>query len=122
MRPRRSRDAPSCGARPHRLVGDKVDLYLGLRCDDGADVPPLDHDVPLLAERALPLAHHLPHLVVARDDRDELVDVGLADRGRHIAPSMNTRPASSKPDRVLGRELGELVGEVERQPGAARAR
>ena len=57
-------------ARADRRVGDEVDLHLGLRRDDRADVAALDHDVALGPELALALAHHLAHLGVAGDDRD----------------------------------------------------
>ena len=106
--------------RPGSLVGDEVNLYLGLRCDDGADVAALDDDVALVPERPLPLAHHLAHLRVARDDRDELVDVGLADRGGDVGAVDEDATRVVEADRVLGRELGELVGEVEREPAAPR--
>ena len=97
-------------------VGDEIDLDLGVGRDDRADVAALDDDVALLPERALPLAHHLAHGVVARDDGDELVDVGLADRGRSRRAGDEDPAALVELDRVLGRELGELGGAVERQP------
>ena len=68
--------------RAHRAVGVQVDLDRGLRRDDGADVAALDHDVAVVGELLLARAHHLAHGRMARDDRDEAVDVGLADRGR----------------------------------------
>ena len=54
----------------HLRVGDEPDLEVGVRSDDDADVPSLDHGVSLLAEGALALPHHLANLGVAGDDRD----------------------------------------------------
>ena len=105
---------------PDPRVGEKVNLYLSLRCDNGADVTSLDDDVADLAKGALPLAHHLAHLVMASDHRHELVDVGLADRGGDVAPADEHPPRLVEGDRVLDRELGELVGEIEREATAAR--
>ena len=102
------------------LVRDEVDLHLCLGRDDRADVAALDHDVALAPERALPLAHHLAHVVVARDDGDELVDVRLADRGRDVAAVDEDAALLVEPDRVLGRERGQLAGEVECHAAAAR--
>ena len=68
----------------NRRIGLQVDLHLGVGRDDRADVAALDHDVALMAELALPLAHHLAHLVVARDDRHHAVDARLADRRRDV--------------------------------------
>ena len=55
-------------------VGDEIDLHLGVRRDDRADVASLDHDVAVAPELALPLAHHLAHGRMARDDRNHPVD------------------------------------------------
>ena len=63
--------------RARARVGDEVDLDLGVRRDDGADVAALDHGVALVAELALALAHDLAHLGVAGDDRHHAVDPGL---------------------------------------------
>ena len=57
-------------------VGLEVDLHLGVGRDDGADVAALDHDVALVPELALALAHDLAHLGMPGDDRDEPVDLG----------------------------------------------
>ena len=65
-------DAGPLGDAPLRTlvaVGDEEHLHLGVRSDDRADVAPLDHDVAVAAELALPLAHHLAHGVMARHDR-----------------------------------------------------
>jgi hypothetical protein len=91
---------------------------LSLRCDHRADVAPLDDDVADLPERALPLAHHLPHAVVPCDDRHELVDVGPTDRRGDVTAADEDPARLVELDRVLDRELGELVGQVERQPPA----
>ena len=115
--PRPLRRAPG-GA--DALVRDEVDLDLSLRRDDRADVAALDHDVALRPERALALSHHLAHVVVAGDDRDELVDVRLADRGGDVAAVDEDAALLVEPDRVLGRERGELAGEVERDAAAPR--
>ena len=55
--------------RAHRGIGDEIHLHLGVGRDDGADVASLDDDVALVTELALPLAHHLAHGRMARDDR-----------------------------------------------------
>ena len=84
-------------ARAHLGVGDEVDLHLGVGRDDGADVAALDHDVAVAAELALPLAHHLAHLGVPRDDRHHPVDPRLPDRGGHVGAGDAARGrASSK--------------------------
>ncbi len=83
-------------------IGLQVDLHLGVGRDDGADVAPLDHDVPLMAELALPLAHHLAHVVVARDDRDHPVDSGLADRRSDVGAGDGHAAGLVEDDRVLG--------------------
>ena len=98
------------------LVGDEVHLHLRLRRDDGADVAALDDDVPLAPEGPLALTHHLPHLVVAGDDRDELVDVRLADRGGDVGAVDEDAALVVEPDRVLGRERGQLGRAIERDP------
>ena len=72
-------------------VGDEVHLHLGVGSDDGADVAALDHDVAVAPELALPLAHHLAHGVMARDDGDHPVDARLADRGVTSVPAIQTR-------------------------------
>ena len=59
------------------------------------------------------LAHHFTHRVVARDDRDELVDVGLANRGGHVAAVDEHATGLVEAHRVRRRELGEIIGEVE---------
>ena len=64
---------------PRVAIGDEIDLHLGAWRDDRADVAALDHDVPLAAELALPVAHHVAHGRMPRDDRDHPVDPGLAD-------------------------------------------
>ena len=71
-------------ARTHVAVRVEVDLHLRVRRDDGADVAALDHDVALLAELALALAHDLADRRMTRDDRDLPVDARLADRRGHV--------------------------------------
>src|SRR5581483_9520704 len=46
-------------ARADLAVGGEVDLHLCVGRHHGADVAPLDDDVPLATELPLPLAHHL---------------------------------------------------------------
>ena len=46
---------------------------------------------------------------MARDDRDEAVDVGLADRGGDVGVGDPDAAVLVEADRVLGRELAELV-------------
>ena len=101
-------------------VGDEVDLHLGVGRDDGADVAALDHDVALAAELALPLAHHLAHLRVPRDDRHHPVDARLADRGGHVGAGDEDAAAVVEGDRVLARERAErrLVAERRARAGA----
>ena len=111
------RRAPG-GASP--LVRHEVNLYLSLRCHDRADVTPFDDDVALAPERALALSHHLAHLRVPRDDRDELVDVRLADRRRDVAAVDEDAAVLVEADRMLGRERSQLVGQVERDAAAPR--
>ena len=107
----------------HAGVGDEVDLHLGVRRDDGADVAALDHDVALLAERALALAHHLAHLRCRAT-----TGTSWSMRGSRIAavtsvPSMKTRPASSNVTGCSRASSAELVVVVERHAAlAARAR
>jgi hypothetical protein len=68
-------------------VRDEVDLHVGVRADDGADVAALDDGIAMGAELALALPHHLPDLGVARDRGDDAVDPGLPDLLRHILAS-----------------------------------
>ena len=88
-------------SRADRRIGDEVDLHLGLRRHDRADVAALDHDVALGAELALALPHHLAHLVVAGDDRDVLVDPHLPDRVGDVGAVDVDAPAGVEDDRVL---------------------
>ena len=101
-------------------IGLQVDLHLGVGRDDGADVAPLDHDVPLMAELALPLAHHLAHLVVARDDGDHAVDARLPDRRGHVGARDRHAARLVEDHRVPARELPERLRLGERQPFAHR--
>ena len=94
-------------ARARTLVGDEVDLHLGVGRDDGADVAALDHGVPLAGELALALAHHVAHLLVAGDD-------GTSGRSRDLRiaavtslPSIETRAAASNVTGLLARERAE---------------
>src|SRR5512133_3194532 len=104
----------------HRAVGVQVDLHGGLRGDDGADVATLDHDVAVLGELLLARTHHLAHGRVARDDRDEAVDVGLADRGGDVGVRDPDAAVLVEGDRLLGRGLAELVAVPQRHPALAR--
>ena len=63
-------------------VGVEVDLDLGIRRDDRADVPSLDDDVAVVAELTLALAHHLAHGRVVGDNGDLPVDVRLRESRR----------------------------------------
>ena len=114
------RDAPACAL---RLVGVQVHLHFRARRDDRPDVAPLDHDVAVLAELALPLAHHLAHLRVARDRRDDLVDARLADLDRHVAAVDQDVLLVLEADRMLAGERAEALRVVEvgcaleREPG-----
>src|SRR5581483_3482018 len=77
-------DAGPLGAAPAGTllaIGGEIDLHLGIRCDDGADVAALDDDVAVLAELALPFAHHFAHGRVAGNDGNHPVDARAADRG-----------------------------------------
>ena len=96
-------------------IGLEIDLHLGARRDDRADVAALDHDVALRGELTLPLAHHLAHLVVARDDRDHPVDARLADRRGHVGAGDEDAAVLVEGDRVLARELAERLAVAERQ-------
>ena len=94
-----------------------------MRRDDDADVATLDHGVALLAERALPLAHHLAHLGMAGDDRHGGVDHGLPDLRRHVVAGDRHALAVVELDRILARELLERGHVVEGDAlRAARAR
>ena len=95
-------------------VGDEIHLDLGLRRDDGADVAALDHDVALLAELPLPLAHHLAHRRVPRDDRDHPVDPRVADRRRDVGAGDPHAAVLVERDRLLPRQLGQQLGLAER--------
>src|SRR5207253_3676970 len=99
---------------PGRRVREEVDLHVGVREHDGADVAAFDHRVAAVAELALPHAHHLPDGVVPSDDRDEPVDAGLADRRSHVGARDEYPPALVEDDGVLGRELGEPIALTER--------
>ena len=86
-------------------VGDEIDLHLGLRCDDGADVAALDHDVAVAAELALPLPHHLAHGRVPRDDGNHSIDALLANRRRDVLarrsrPDLRDRTSRAPPARA----------------------
>ena len=112
--------------RAHRGVGDEVDLHLGLRRDDGADVAALDHDVALGAELALALAHHLAHLRVARDDRHHPVDPHLADRVGDVGVVDVARGRRSSKTTGFSRASAPSAGPsprssaaAEREPGQA---
>ena len=93
------------------LVGDEVDLHVGVRRDDGADVAALDHDVALVAELALALAHHLAHLAGGARRPAPSGRSGLS-RIEEVTsvPAIETRPPSSKLDRVRGGQGGRAVG------------
>src|SRR6476469_3674308 len=106
--------------RAHGTIGVQVDLHRSLRGDHGADVAALDHDVAIVGELLLARAHHLAHVLVARDDRDEAVDVGLANRGGDVRVGDPDAPLLVEADRRLGRELAELVAVAERHPALAR--
>ena len=86
-----------------------------MRRHDLADVAALDHGVALLGELALALAHHLAHLLVARDDRDGGVDLGRADLGRHVVAADEDAAPLAELDRMLAREVDERrhVAEVD---------
>ena len=70
--------------RPDVFVGGEIDLDLGARCDDRADVTTLHHGVRLGRQLALALAHHRANLGVPRDDGHGTVDARIADRGRDV--------------------------------------
>src|SRR5262245_36997754 len=89
------------------------DLQLGVRRDDLADVPALDHGVTLLRELALPLAHHRTHLLMTRDRGHGGVDHGRADLGRDVVPGDGDTAALAELDRVLARERDERADVVE---------
>ena len=67
-------------------VRDQVDLHVGIRADDGADVAALDDGIAVGAELALALPHHLADPSVTRDRGDDAVDPRLADLLGHILP------------------------------------
>ena len=97
-----------------RPVGDEVDLDVGVRADDRADVAALDHRVALLRELALALPHDLAHLGMPRDDRHHAVDPRLADRGGDVGARDRHAPRLVELDAVLAREGAELVAAAER--------
>src|SRR5262249_22514504 len=111
--------------RPHLGVGLEVDLHLGPGRDDGADVPPLDHDVALGAELALALAHHLTHFWMPRDHRHHAVDPNLADRVGDVGVVDEHAAVAGEADGLLHRQPAELrpVAEIEAatqgEPGEA---
>ena len=93
--------------------------------DDRADVAPLDDDVPLGRELALPVPHHLAHLGVAGDGRDHAVDPDLPDRAGDVGPVDRHAPAGVEGDRVLAcepaehRPVAEIDAAPEREPRQA---
>src|SRR6266545_1635386 len=54
-------------------VGDEVHLHLGVRRDDGSDVPPLDDRVALVRELPLPIPHDRSDRGMAGHGGDDLV-------------------------------------------------
>ena len=77
-------------------VGGQPDLEAGLGHDDDSDVTTLDHRVAEPAELPLTLTHHRPHLLVAGDDRDGGIDLGLADLGGHVVAADRNRRQSAR--------------------------
>ncbi len=88
--------------------------------DDGADIAALDDDVSVAAEVALPVAHHLPHLGMARDDRDEPVDLGAPDRRGHVGAGDEAAAVGVEVDRVLRGQPAEPRALVHRHAVAQR--
>src|SRR5919201_1613275 len=99
---------------PDRPVGVEVDLHVGARAHDGADVAPLDHGIAELGELPLARAHDRSHLGVPRDDRDDPIDPRLADRGGHVGLVDPHTPVLVERDRILVREEPEPLALAER--------
>src|SRR5215211_2928438 len=104
-------------------IGIEVDLHVGVGRDDGADVAALDHRVAEVRELPLPAAHDDAHFRVPRDDRDEAVDLRLADRVGDVMPRDRHRPVLVQVDWVVVGELTEskplleIEGTVDCEPG-----
>ena len=104
-------DARSVRRAPARalvLVGEQEDLHLGVRVRRRVPMSrPSITESPPSGERALPLAHDLAHLGMARDRRHEAVDLGVSDRSRHVLAVDLHEPACAERDRMRERELRE---------------
>ena len=107
-------------ARAHGRVGLEVDLHRRIGDDHGADVAAFDHDVAVVGELALTLPHDRPDLGVPSDDGDEPVDLGAADRRRHVGAADEAASLGVEVDRVRRREIAEQRALVHRHAVAPR--
>src|SRR6266566_638557 len=103
-------------------VSVQIDLYVGARADDRADVTALDHGITAFRELALTRAHDGSHLGMSRDHGHDAIDPGLADRGGNVRV-VDPDAALAKRDRILLSKRPELLARAEvdvthhRQPG-----
>src|SRR5439155_24307799 len=99
-------------------LGVRLQVHLDLRAgrDDGTDVAPFDHDVPLARELALALAHHLADRVMARDHGHHPVDPRLADGRRHVGAGDEDTADRVERDGIAERERAERLRLAARQP------
>ena len=77
---------------PRALLGRgiEIDLHVGVRKDDRADVAAFHDDAAAGAHLPLAFDEHRPHARQARDGRRRAIDLRRADRARHVGPSIVT--------------------------------